>query len=76
MTLLRAKYSKRRESEFASALMTINNTMRTMGESLQRVHELLDKLLSAESAKKAKLVQDQSELATNATSVVRELSRI
>ena len=27
------------KSEFASALMTINNTLRTVGESLKRLHE-------------------------------------
>ena len=44
------------KSEFASALMTINNTPRTVGESLKRLHEQQDKLFPAESAKKAKLV--------------------
>ena len=40
------------ENDFASALMTINSTMLTMGESLKRLHEQQDMLRnSAEFAK-------------------------
>ena len=59
------------ESEFANALMTIN-TKRTMGESLKWLHEEQDKLFSAESAKKAKLVQVNDENA--ALSVLAHIS--
>jgi hypothetical protein len=48
------------ENDFASALMTINSTMLTMGESLKQLHEQQDMLRnSAESAKKAKLATDR-----------------
>ena len=44
------------ENDFASALLSMNRTMLTMGESLKRLHDQQDQLLnSAESAKKAKL---------------------
>ncbi|CAB4027167.1 Hypothetical predicted protein [Paramuricea clavata] len=63
------------ENDFANALLTINSTILTTGESLKRLHEQQDKLLnSAESAGKAKLANvRQSESDTNDASDSEEL---
>ena len=63
------------ENDITNALLNINSTMLTMGESLKRLHEQQDKLhTSAESAKKAKLASHrQSESDTNKVSDSEEL---